>query len=404
MASTLYTSGTVVTSDSLNAFDRAAYNTLAAVTGTDSLTATGPLSLTAYLTGVRFFFNPQNTNTTNVTININGLGGRAITKLGNTLLIAGDLIPGKIAEIVYDGVGFQLLNPQTFNLTNSVPAANITGQVAVANGGTGAATAQAAKTNLLIPTAGQCKLTTSGANIILNRHNGSYLTINGVQEAIPAAGVTLAPAGTAATTRYYIYAFMNAGVMALEYSTTGHATDATTGIEIKSADATRTLVGQAVTVAAGAWVNTTTSRNVISWFNRSPLVARWPLTAGTIGTTSATLVELDASYRVASCAWVGDPIRIIHSGTMGSSLVGTISLVLTSISGILGVTTSLEGGQRTTIAGNTFVAAASADYANTSPADGGLIIGLYASVSGGGTLTVYNTVGSNATLNLITLG
>lgn len=149
MTNKLYTSGTVVDSGSLNDFNTSAYNFLSAIAGTaDNITAVGPLSMLSYVTGQKFFFTPTGTNTTNATININGLGGRAITKFGNTLLIAGDLVTGKVAEIVYDGVGFQLINPQTFNLTNTVPAANLTGTVAIANGGTAATTAEQALINL----------------------------------------------------------------------------------------------------------------------------------------------------------------------------------------------------------------------------------------------------------------
>lgn len=148
MADTLFAAGTVVASTWLNEVNTDTHALLTGVVGIDAITATGPISMTAYETGQRFFFNPAANNTTNVTININGLGNRAVTKLGNILLIAQDLLVGTMAEIVYDGLGFQLLNPQTFNLTQSVPAANITGQVAIANGGTGASTANAAFTAL----------------------------------------------------------------------------------------------------------------------------------------------------------------------------------------------------------------------------------------------------------------
>jgi hypothetical protein len=82
---------------------------------------------------------------------------------------------------------------------------------------------------------GQCKLSKSGANLILLPYKGNKLTINGTSQSIPAAGITLAPPATTLTL-YYIYAYMNAGVMTLEASTTAHVTDATTGVEIKSGD------------------------------------------------------------------------------------------------------------------------------------------------------------------------
>jgi hypothetical protein len=118
---------------------------------------------------------------------------------------------------------------------------------------------------------GQCRLTKSGANLLLSPYNGNGLTINGVAYAIPSAGVTLAPTALAVGTTFYIYAYMSAGTMTLEASATGHATDTTTGIEIKSGDATRTLVGLARTITGPAWVDSATQRFVISWFNRRPI-------------------------------------------------------------------------------------------------------------------------------------
>jgi hypothetical protein len=51
---------------------------------------------------------------------------------------------------------------------------------------------------------------------------------------------------------YYVYACMNSGAMALDLSTTGHATDSSAanyGTEIKSGGPTRTLAGMIYTGA-----------------------------------------------------------------------------------------------------------------------------------------------------------
>jgi hypothetical protein len=139
MASTLFTAGTVVASSWLNPVDSDVYNQLASVAGTNTITAVGPASYTAYTTGSKFFFNPQNTNTGAVLVNINGLGNNPITKHGGTNLAAGDLVAGVQALIVYDGSLFQLINPQTLNPSTVVP---------ITQGGTGATTAPQALINL----------------------------------------------------------------------------------------------------------------------------------------------------------------------------------------------------------------------------------------------------------------
>lgn len=117
MTNKAYASGTVIDSGSLNDFNTATYNLLTGVAGTNTITATGPLSFSAYGGGKDFEFVPAVTNTGAVTININGLGARAITKYGTSPLVAGDLVAGAVVRIIDDGTRFQLLNPQV------VPAA-----------------------------------------------------------------------------------------------------------------------------------------------------------------------------------------------------------------------------------------------------------------------------------------
>lgn len=129
MTSTFYSPGTVVSSTWLNDADTATYNYLTSVAGTNTITATGPVSMLSYTAGDRFYFTPAVTNTGAVTINISGLGVQPITKNGSNNLIAGDLRVGNVHEIVYDGSLFQLINP---------------GVISVANGGTGVQTAAAA--------------------------------------------------------------------------------------------------------------------------------------------------------------------------------------------------------------------------------------------------------------------
>lgn len=139
MADTNFSAGTVIASTWLDDVNTSTYAQLTSVAGTNTITATGPLSMSAYAVGQRFFFIPAANNTGAVTINISGLGVKAITKFGFTSLVAQDLLTGVIAEMAYDGTEFQLINPQTFNLTQIVP---------VTNGGTGATTASQALINL----------------------------------------------------------------------------------------------------------------------------------------------------------------------------------------------------------------------------------------------------------------
>ena len=87
---------------------------LVTVSGTDTLTGSVTPALTAYAAGNLFSFVVANTNTGAVTINIDGVGSKSITRTGSTALVAGDMVAGQVVLIEYDGTRFQLLNGNSF--------------------------------------------------------------------------------------------------------------------------------------------------------------------------------------------------------------------------------------------------------------------------------------------------
>lgn len=138
---------------------------------------------------------------------------------------------------------------------------------------------------------GQCRLVKSGANLVLQRFNGQWLCINDKVYSVPSAGVSLAASGLTPSTLYYIYAYMSGATMTLEASTTTYAADTTSGLNVKSTDVTRTLVGIARVITGPAWADTDAQRFVLSWFNRRPIrLYRQNGSAPTTG--SATPVSL----------------------------------------------------------------------------------------------------------------
>jgi len=78
--------------------------------GTDTITGTVTPSLTAYATGQQFSFVVAATNTTAVTLNVDGVGAKAVTRTGSVALVAGDMITGQVVIVEYDGTRFQLIN------------------------------------------------------------------------------------------------------------------------------------------------------------------------------------------------------------------------------------------------------------------------------------------------------
>lgn len=77
-----------------------------AATGTDTYAVTLSPAPTGYQTGQSIKVTFANTNTGAATINVNGLGAKAIKKGISTALIAGDLIVGQVYELVYNGTDF----------------------------------------------------------------------------------------------------------------------------------------------------------------------------------------------------------------------------------------------------------------------------------------------------------
>jgi hypothetical protein len=90
--------------------DTTTFSNLITVAGTNTLTGLATPALSGYAAGAQYSFIAQNNNTAAVTIDIDTLGVKSITKFGTTALAAGDIIAGALMLIEYDGTRFQLLN------------------------------------------------------------------------------------------------------------------------------------------------------------------------------------------------------------------------------------------------------------------------------------------------------
>lgn len=176
---------------------------------------------------------------------------------------------------------------------------------------------------------GQCRLIKSGANLVLSRYNGNAITIGGLAQIIPAGGVSLTPTGLTIGVTYDIYAYMGASGMALEASTTAHAIDALTGVEVKIGDPTRTLVGQARTInnaGLAAFQDTPAQRFVASWFNRKLNSATNFGIGVAVGGTA--FGELSTPARCELLSWAGDGMQmalvasVTQSSTNGTAETG----------------------------------------------------------------------------------
>ena len=111
-----------------------AYTLAGSVAGTDSVTGSLSPAITDYANGMRVRLFPANTNTCAATLALNGLTARSIVKFNAVALIAGDLVQGVPADLVYDltNTRWILLNPQAGPVpANSISSAMLRQSVAV---------------------------------------------------------------------------------------------------------------------------------------------------------------------------------------------------------------------------------------------------------------------------------
>ncbi len=245
---------------------------------------------------------------------------------------------------------------------------------------------------------GQCRLDLSGANLRLMPLRGNLLTVNGANATIPTGGISLAPAGLAINTTFYIYAVASAGtVSALEASTTGWMVH-TDGTAIKSGDATRALVGMARTVAGPAWADSGKQRFVASWFNRISRAASGFATADR-STTSNAYVEVSTDFRVEFLSWADQIVTIAASGATYNSVAGHANKFSFGFDG----TAPIEAWNYVLNASATTFAAFSLS-GTAMPAEGYHTLTLLMNVTGGtGFVGGGAAAGSRSVLNMVVL-
>lgn len=157
--------------------------------------------------------------------------------------------------------------------------------------------------------------------------NGAGVKIAGLLYTIPSAGVTAANTSVyvngvagqnlAASTLYYVYLFNNAGTLTVDFSTTAHASDTATGnvgVEIKSGDNSRTLIGMVYANASAQFADAQNTRFVASWFSRrSRALAGVALGAASTGSVNV-FVELSSTARAQFICWGDEDIEAICVG------------------------------------------------------------------------------------------
>jgi hypothetical protein len=166
-------------------------------------------------------------------------------------------------------------------------------------------------------------------------YNGNKILIDGKIEIIP-DGVLAVSGGVqgayadcsvdkvlhqalASNTLYYVYVYMLAGVMTMDFSTTVQYQEDTYGTWVKTGDETCALVGMLYTNAASKTLGTAKQQTMVSHFNRLRYV-NLVTVAGTV--TDATPTELNSANRLEWVQWSDDlPITSV-TGHWGGATIG----------------------------------------------------------------------------------
>lgn len=104
---------------------------LSSVTGTNTITAVTATPYSALVAGFQVRIVPANTNSGAVTLNVNSIGAKAVTRNGTTALAGGELRAGRFYLLEYDGTRWQIIGP-SFPISALVLASDANGNPAAA--------------------------------------------------------------------------------------------------------------------------------------------------------------------------------------------------------------------------------------------------------------------------------
>lgn len=306
---------------------------IGSISGADTITGTLSPALTAYAAGQAFRFVSVGSNTGAVTLNINSLGAKSITKLGTTALAANDIPSGAVVEVVYDGTQFQLVGLASShatladNATNSTNATNATTATNLASGSAGTLPYQSASGTTAMLAAG-----TSG-NVLLSGGAGSptWSATTGTGSVVKADSPTLTGTLTAATVNGTTMQQGGVAIPRMVLSTAQNTTSGTaidfTGIPswvkrvtviFNSVSTNGTGAGFLVQIGSGS-VTTSGYTSVGNGYNQTNSTAGFTSSAGFVIFTNLNANAMFATLSINLVS--GSTYVSSHAGTNNSSTV-----------------------------------------------------------------------------------
>lgn len=158
----------------------------------------------------------------------------------------------------------------------------------------------------------------SGTACTLQTLNGGLVWINGLNYAVPSAGLNFSSGGSlSGNTLYYAYVRVAGSGLAGDFSTTSYA-KASNGMPQKIGDATRTCVGMIYTTAGGAFIDQDGNRQVLSYFNRQLKRSRSQFSTQRF-VSSASFVEINTEIRNFFLCWASQNVEWSTAGQFGVS-------------------------------------------------------------------------------------
>ena len=306
--------------------------TLITVSGADTITGTLVQTLTAYATGQQFSFVAAGTNTTAVTLNIDGLGAKAVTRTGAVALAAGALVSGQMAIVEYDGTRFQLINANAF--TNLTVSGSLTVGTTLAVTGVATLTAQPILSSL---TASLPVFSDASKGLVSNAMTG---TGSVMMSASPTTTGTLTAAAINASG---LVAMAGAATVGTTLGVTGTSTMA--AINASGAITTTTSVG---TIAVGG-----TGANAF-WIDNNSGAASYPMRLRSLGGDASTVGGFTFTGAKSDNTTITELLRL--TGTGAVTIPGTLGVsgLLTGLAGqnLSGTLTLFSSGSSTPARGS----------------------------------------------------
>ena len=288
---------------------------LSSVSGSDTITANvASPNFTAYAAGQMFNFVAAAANTTtSVTLNLNSLGAKTVTKAGTIALSVGDIVAGQVIPVIYDGTRFQITN--LINLSSPPPIGNSTPS-------TGAFTTLSATST--ISGTGFTNYLASPPAIGGTAANTGQFTLLSAGGAA-ASGYSFTSRSTSLSNAYFIDTDANANGMNINFYKNSASPAASDDI------ANLRFYGNDSTAALTEYVRLTTTIDDPTNASEDGLVALYTVKAGVLServrySSTDGLYILDGAFRAPD----------VYASTTGTSA----NMVMSSSSGILQRSTS----------------------------------------------------------------